>query len=56
MPGTAPLIKSTLFSASTLTTSKLTAVTFLFPIWPGSFLPLNTHEGEEDAPMEPGLR
>ena len=38
-----------------LTTLKLCVVTFLFPMCPGIFLPLNTRAGDVHIPMDPGL-
>ena len=45
-PGTEPLINSRFCSLSIPTTVKPSWVDFLLPIWPGSFIPLNTLEGQ----------
>src|SRR5690606_19041837 len=55
-PGTAPLISSRFFSASTRTTSRFWTVTRSAPMWPAIFLPLNTRPGLWFWPMEPGAR
>lgn len=55
-PGTAPLISSTPFSASTLCTKRLRTVTRSLPIRPAIRVPLNTRAGVAHPPMEPGRR
>src|SRR4029077_20283670 len=44
-PGTAPLINSRFFSASTSTTDRPRWVTRSWPMWPAIFMPLNTRAG-----------
>src|SRR5699024_9056663 len=51
-PGMAPLTAIRLFSASTLTMLRFCTVTRTAPMWPGSFLPLNTRDGVEVEPLE----
>src|SRR5690606_30215542 len=55
-PGTAPLTRSRLRSASTRTTSRFGCVARAAPRWPDIFLPLNTRPGDWFWPIEPGAR
>ena len=55
-PGTEPLTRSKLFSASTRTTTRFWTVIFLLPMCPGMCFPLNTLLGSEQAPFEPAWR
>src|SRR5262249_34467007 len=55
-PGTAPLMRSRLRSASTSCTVSPSWVTRLPPMRPAILIPLRTRDGVADAPIEPGLR
>ena len=55
-PGTAPLIMIRPRSGSVLTTRKFCVVTWVSPICPAIFLPLNTLPGSWRCPVEPWLR
>src|SRR5206468_1555246 len=55
-PGIAPRMSSRLRSGSVCTTWRLMTVTRSFPICPAIRVPLNTRDGVEAPPMEPGER
>ena len=55
-PGTAPLMSSRPFSASTAWTVRFWVVTCSPPIRPAIRMPLKTRPGVAQPPMEPGLR
>src|SRR5690606_25861220 len=55
-PGTAPLISSTPFSASTLCTNRFCVVMRSLPIRPDIRVPLKTRPGVAQPPIEPGRR
>src|SRR5690606_219720 len=55
-PGTAPLMSSRPFSASTAWTVRFWVVTRSLPIRPAMRWPLNTRPGVAQPPMEPGAR
>lgn len=55
-PGTAPLMSTRFCSGSTFTICRLTSFTLSPPMRPAIRIPLNTREGQEEAPMEPGAR
>src|SRR5206468_2048478 len=55
-PGTAPLISTRPFSASTACTVRLNVVVRTWPIRPAIRTPLNTRAGVAQAPIAPGER
>src|SRR6185437_3677447 len=52
-PGTAPLIRTIFFCASTFTTVRCVVVAVSLPICPGIITPLKTRPGVVPAPIEP---
>ena len=55
-PGIAPFTNNKLRSLSTRRISRHSSVTWLFPIWPAIFLPLNTRPGSWHWPVDPIAR
>src|SRR5690606_40415800 len=54
--GTDPLTTSTFFSGYTLITRRFCTLTRWLPVCPAIRMPLNTRDGKEAAPSDPGAR